>query len=981
MSSKSEIEQIIEVIYSGDFEGNQAKILAWLSDPKLSTFFFNRFPRKFADLSKIRFLLDFILSKERVNPLPFLSLLKENISLTNNQIILEYLKTLQESNKNNTLGDEFIVRESIDMITAMLQENPEQIDIFYGFINSFIISKSSELKDYDSTLRYEREIIGHLLKSFYDVYLKNRNNEKSEDIVSLILASFDLIHDDSDMVMYTPNGVFEILKRYCLNNFKTNSQVITSAIINQYSEYYERAFEGWELIGGGISQHGDYYSITDNHFVSLTLKPAVEWFYSQQEKGEVGWQWLLQNWISTADEAVSEKKPDFLNRSCIDIILDRYFELKGESQKEAFQILENFILSKHGIPHKRDIIFQSVRGRIESAKNSELVWSLIEVGLHANWNTNKLPLNIFFEQIVSILASDRYQPALQLQEDWVKSKEYVEASVHVGGTFTISNFKRLITSESEDLRKEGIKLFSEYITQEGFKTKLDRFDAYGIAEAFGIIFSKDFQVAQQIFALVYQEPKLTTNQQILLLSGLNHIDDRQILFKSIKKILFPLLADLQNDINHIVKRFDNHHVRSAIPEIADKLAKSKYFDEALFLIDLFSNDPAPSIENDPDDPKGQFNYHQKIAGGEVDHSITTPRGWTCWALHEFCVTESRAYIPKALSITEKLLHDSNYYVRYEAIVPLIEFARIRNTVLPENRTEFFLTRETSEKIKRLAFEMIRNEENQKLPAIMQHMARVFNYLRSLTTEEAAEGLAIFLKHQLPGVVENIAPSFVFYAEYRQDAFSGHLWKDLPPYDPEPVRAIFINKLKSGNEEARGDFAFQLFSLIREVKDEKGDFDKAFDIAVKYFNVLAQRYTPEAFNRAYSFIEEVIDKKYDESYKLYLRLLGTQKDAVIKNPDILQGVRAFPFYYHEKVLEKISAKDKREDFLSVISIMVSFPIHTISYHDLDTVVGYLKSYPNNNEVVRDIFVKLVEHDPNFYDDQLEWLGQIQSKVQK
>lgn len=252
---------------------------------------------------------------------------------------------------------------------------------------------------------------------------------------------------------------------------------------------------------------------------------------------------------------------------------------------------------------------------------------------------------------------------------------------------------------------------------------------------------------------------------------------KNTLLKAYKEFLKPVLEKL-GDIKKIEKRFNHRHSRESFVQFAEKLAKLHYFDEALWLVQIFINDSDPIFKNYPDDPKGDFNYHQKIIDGDDNPTISTVRGYCAWVLQKFCTRYGRDYIPKILPLVEQLTRDPNYYVRVQACIPLLELVKNRHTVLAENRKERFLPMKVALHIENIAFAMLKDKENHKLKAVMKHLAMVFTYMRNLNEKQAMLVLETFKNTGYEVVMDEAAPLYIFFAEFRDKSFKDWPWGNI-----------------------------------------------------------------------------------------------------------------------------------------------------------------------------------------------------------
>jgi len=181
---------------------------------------------------------------------------------------------------------------------------------------------------------------------------------------------------------------------------KTTIKKLIIDFVAQYDKHYEpikkktlkrKFYQGWELMGGGISSSNGHCSVGDRHFIESILQPLVLEYYKNSKRE--AWNFIIKK-CATKEKAVSRDKPDFLNRSIIPVILEEYFRGSEKTSKTAFDILAEFITSKRGIPHKADLIFQELRRwPLEyEKKKCELVKKAVE-----KW---KLPINPFTDELV-----------------------------------------------------------------------------------------------------------------------------------------------------------------------------------------------------------------------------------------------------------------------------------------------------------------------------------------------------------------------------------------------------------------------------------------------------------------------------------------------------------------------------------------------------------------------------------------------------
>jgi hypothetical protein len=113
--------------------------------------------------------------------------------------------------------------------------------------------------------------------------------------------------------------------------------------------------------------------------------------------------------------------------------------------------------------------------------------------------------------------------------------------------------------------------------------------------------------------------------------------------------------------------FENKFFRQDMLRLGNWLIDKERYDDAIWLIDKFIDDPDPGEpEAYQGDPK--FNYHAKISAGETIHYNTTVLGRLALVIQKLC--SRREYLGKGLRYTEILINHRNYYVKLQGLIPL-----------------------------------------------------------------------------------------------------------------------------------------------------------------------------------------------------------------------------------------------------------------------------------------------------------------------
>ncbi|MHB8280863.1 MAG: hypothetical protein ACYDIA_24965 [Candidatus Humimicrobiaceae bacterium] len=511
----------------------------------------------------------------------------------------------------------------------------------------------------------------------------------------------------------------------------------------------------------------------------------------------------------------------------------------------------------------------------------------------------------------------------------------------------------------------------------------------------------DIESGLGILRKIYRKEVLSENEQIFILNSIDNITeskeipdtDREIILKIYNDFLKPLLIEL-NDIKNIENKFSYKHSRESIIKFTGKLATIGKFKETLFIINKFINDSDPPIDgsNDKDDPDGSFNYHQKIIDGESSIFITSVRGWIPWVLQKFVSIKGREFIPKIIPLIKELLNDGNYYVRVQACEPLLELVKNSHNIMPGNPKERFLSIDIAEIVEKISFEALKKEENQKLPLLMEYLARVFSYMISLNEKQAMDMFKIFLGSKekfesiknednrtalYEGVVGKIISTLIFYAELRKNAFSDEKFKsvfldkydNLQNFNDLPFKKMLEDLALGGSNGIRATLAWELNDFSNYKKEY-------FKIACKYLKLLTQNYNHDVYGNIYMFIEKNIEAKFDESYEIWQDCLTHEREYIKLNikKENQQDIYWWPYFYNGKILNIILDKKDEKDFLKWFEFLLEYPKEVLIANDLDIAAEKLKKIPKTNKAVGRIFDKLVERNPSkYYEMKKEWLN--------
>ncbi|MCA9386357.1 hypothetical protein KC717_06965, partial [Candidatus Dojkabacteria bacterium] len=613
---------------------------------------------------------------------------------------------------------------ALTIVIKVIAEHPELSHEALMFTEGFLNARANNYKKTFSKrdLKYEKENVAKILSAIYGVDSGDSGSKTKRRIIELLELHFNFVEDDGEYLNTAPLEAYQLLLSWLQEDFYGRIKHVEEILVSDFNEskYYKRGFDGWELMGGMESGFSKHYTIHDRGFVKYILTPAFEQAYQDDKDGF--WKFVITNVLSTSVEQVSAVKPDFMSRAAIPIIIEEY--LNGKNEKQAFEILTSFLRMNKGIPDRSRLIFQYFRDMRNIEKDKQ--WKITKS--HLDMSESKLPPSTFVEDVVMKLAVTGDVEALEYVESWMNNPNYIDTTnrFHFYADTVIA---RLLDSSNDLAKQKGIHFLKLYLTPSGKWEDGDNTRTWDISPLLVKTFFIDRdELAKIIYGLYDSQKKLTKNRQLVITSILsdqeiNDSGDVQFLFSEIVQPI--IFKKLDGNIENIVKKFSSHHAREQFLKFAEKLMEAKKFKQGMDLVHIFMKDPNPSLKNEPDDPEGTFNYHQKIIDGNEEIVISTVRGWIPFVLRRAIRVEASKYLDEVIIINEKLLSDENYYVRFQALILLSDLARNRHTVVPPERKERFMSLESAKRIEDMAFNFLENEENRPYKPLMERVLYCF----------------------------------------------------------------------------------------------------------------------------------------------------------------------------------------------------------------------------------------------------------------
>jgi hypothetical protein len=231
-------------------------------------------------------------------------------------------------------------------------------------------------------------------------------------------------------------------------------------------------------------------------------------------------------------------------------------------------------------------------------------------------------------------------------------------------------------------------------------------------------------------------------------------------------------------------------------------------------------------------------------------------------------------------------------------------------------------------------------------------------------------------------MEESAPLFIYYAEFRRDACKNWkfmvpgLYDDLGPdkYDSSKFKKILldtIKKLQKNDPDNCFRFASSFEHMIREVSGKDGDVDKYTKLAIEYFELLTSVYAHNIYNLIYRVIQDKLTKPdtYVENwYVLLEKCLKNEK--IFYEKEIKAGnaskVYWYPAIYHSSILELVNQNLGKDKFMNIAKIFFSFP-KELELYESDSVVLTIKELAKTNNDAKTIIKYLKDKNPSKYWD--------------
>ena len=724
-------------------------------------------------------------------------------------------------------------------------------DKIINFLYNAIPDWQRGRKDYVGGYNYQH--IPNLIKN-----LLGYNKEGLE----LVFKKYDFTKWIDQQLMKYNQSYYDYIEYFIDTDFKRNFPLVIKSLSNQFQSLYmsygydSDFYKGYEISGGGYSGWRNNYTL---HVLPLEsiLSICIDKFYEKTKD----WNYLESFVYLEYDK----NNPVFVKRSFIPFLLKQLKESSEENSEDNkfYKALKVILKIKKGLPFTEDILANKLIHYHSTIKDIYLK-KLVEMILY-KYSKEGISYNIFIIQLLLQLIENSksnfkiYLKNILLNEFFRKHYIYEQ---------TLSLFESRITNKNIN------KFFNE------IKDKLDISKSNDLIYRAVILDLQTFPLKQsRLFKLFKSSSKKDLN-------CLASIIEKDLWNTDKSKLLEKVLELMKNylDLEDFYKRAQNSEYLKRI--IIQLIGQAVNYDIHLSekIINLCINDTNLCGESEQ-----LHNQVSKGQRGDLSISISTMRAHLCVAINSYIVNYNQKTDRRSLEKLEiaffwvKLLIDldgslankiegfprPNYYLRYFAIIPLINLAHheIRNK-LNDFKKGF------GDKIKNLAFAIIEKikeeiEENKYTPyKLFSEISHLFDYMRDLNEEEAEQFLS-FVEHFR---IKEADHFFIYYALFREKHF-----KEKGSFKSKDFKKMLKDICKGQSDQLKQSISFTIYKSVENKKqngESKSDFH-FFEQVKDYWTFLFDDISEDMFFPLLMTLSFVLKNKlyYDEYKKYFFQLVG------------------------------------------------------------------------------------------------------------
>ncbi|MBI2278900.1 MAG: hypothetical protein HYU81_02460 [Candidatus Brennerbacteria bacterium] len=319
---------------------------------------------------------------------------------------------------------------------------------------------------------------------------------------------------------------------------------------------------------------------------------------------------------------------------------------------------------------------------------------------------------------------------------------------------------------------------------------------------------------------------------------------------------------------------EDNQAKENLISYGEELLDKEQIEDTMWIVRQLHNDsnPHPDGTNESDDPKGDYNYHEKTLRGEDVGIIATVRGHLCWLMMKIVAKNKPEYYTEIIDIMTRYLKEANLFIRIQASFILDELWRRRRATRNQDGSMFAWEDKERVYIRQLALDTIR--ENHSYARVMEALLHIFNSVRDLNEKEAEEMLELFLETKDDDVLHDLAALIVYFALFREND-SQYYGGD---FNPNKFVSILKNQIKNGAPSMRSSLAWHIWKLL---KDNALPYEKLKGYPPLF---LEGKYAYKAQSELHLILEELIKIAPDDALMLYECSIKLLEDFLKTKPD-------------------------------------------------------------------------------------------------
>jgi hypothetical protein len=775
--------------------------------------------------------------------------------------------------------------------------------------------------------------------------------------IDFVFNYFDFTGDDFRHVMRTDPGIYSLLKNYIRLNLKRNFKEIHSRIIHQYQTRYSGRYNGYELIGGGISQAGSDYSLADIGIVRMVFRPLFEEIYAENK--DDAWAFFRDSILKGTGKAVSADRPLFLRRALISILLDRLEDsgLSQDKKDETLTYLIEILMTRKGIPSTHEIIFSQIRQRDFQRLGLDIVMLLLKkdcVKFKSKNDPAGYPTNLFAIQSLIKLIEYGYKPARQFYLALVKMPKFIKYD-RFYDSFELLGVSKVFQNDPDFI----YEVFTAFDLTSYLKDQ-ERDMTWDKSGTLRLLIEKDWEEGKDRGRRIIDSLLKDPTQPILEFIG----TPIRELIKTDPLKTFDLYSSYLTDKSTFRSTFQNNpYIRQNFVWLAESLAIKKEYEKAKVIIEYCFDDPDPETNNKED----TFNYHLKVKKGDDSMGISTVRGTVAWALQQFASSGDSNLMAYALEKTEilldldgKLAHhlgyeEPDYYVRLQGLIPLAQLVPLKRRELMAKSHPSYGNRAKSIAL-RLSNILFTDCETKKIhpKPLIERLAQIFTYILDISSEEAKSICDLFERNEAHSVI----PILIHFSFFRNkgnqnDGFDSKWFKER------------LNSISKSRTPLREQLALKIFRFAEAGKQNPEARQNFTKVEPCFINLLLD-YQERIYEWIYRTIEILIEwpDRYQSSIDL-VRKAVEDEIKYLKETGDHKYIWTFP----GDLIEAIKRKNI-DDYLDLMDAIYSNINSQIHYSFTSSEIPFIKELVPTSDKQKEKQAKILGKLKDLYPDEFD-----------